>query len=123
HRTDRSLVWAGPRRANRELSRCAACRGTDVISADAVQEPGPAPQVCGAPRQGRDLERDLRGMEPRHRAQEASRTREAQGQSQEEDDLAREGQDPQAQEPNPLLAAPRSPLAGGSVPLDDRPLT
>jgi len=43
----------------------------------AVQEPGAAAQVRRAPREGKDFERDLRGMESRDRRQEAARTRQA----------------------------------------------
>jgi molybdate transport system substrate-binding protein len=43
----------------------------------AVQKPGAATQVRRAPRQGKDFERNLRGMESRDRRQEAARTRQA----------------------------------------------
>jgi len=43
----------------------------------AVQESGAAPQVRRAARAGQDLERDLRGMEPRDRRQEAAGARQA----------------------------------------------
>src|SRR5688500_6495104 len=36
---------------------------------DAVQESGPASQICAAARRRQDLERDIRGVEPRNGSQ------------------------------------------------------
>ena len=66
--------------------------------ADALQEPGPAEEVRAAPRRGQDLERDLRGVEPRDRGQEASRARQAEAKSEVE------GQDGQGARPEPSKA-------------------
>ena len=74
-RVDRSLGLAG-RSAGGAKTLTARPTGQAGIMKDyALQEPGPTAYVRGSPRGREDLERDVRGMESRDRAQEAARAR------------------------------------------------
>ena len=66
---DRLLAWlSNPfSELERDLSPCEGIH--------AIQEPGTATEVRTAPRGREDLERDVRGMEPRDGEQEAARAR------------------------------------------------
>src|SRR5437763_62853 len=56
----------------------------DVEFQDAVQESGTAAEIRPAPRRGQDLAGHVRGMEPRDRQQETSRSRAQAGSRQSE---------------------------------------